>query len=257
MLAAIARIIRWLILWIIDVCVNINVFSWSLYVWITNLDFSYACEVSECFISSTKRKLKIRTFLSTSEIVIILKTCRFNRSLISFRLDSANVDVKVETSDESTSFCRNTVISAKFWYLSDRRLARMSLMKISDVRFWFSSSDDETVDWTFSDSTSLIDWTSTADSTSDSVRNDLITVLRKSIDSDDNSILQISSSMSKNLNDSVHLSRWLLLSRHINTFEFSDKSWIEITIDSFLSVHLYYGDDTGLNLLIVSMILIL
>jgi hypothetical protein len=103
----------------------------------------------------------------------------------------------------------------------------------------------------------LIDWTSTADSTSDSVRNDLITVLRKSIDSDDNSILQISSSMSKNLNDSVHLSRWLLLSRHINTFEFSDKSWIEITIDSFLSVHLYYGDDTGLNLLIVSMILIL
>jgi hypothetical protein len=158
MLAAMTRIIRWLILWIVDVCVSINVFSWSLYVWITNLDFSYACEVSECFISSTKRKLKIRTFFDTSEIVIISKTCRFNKSLIFFRLDSTKIEVKVEVDeDESTSSCRNTVISAKFWYLTDRRLARVSLVWISDVRFWFSSSCDESVDWTFSGSTLLID----------------------------------------------------------------------------------------------------
>jgi hypothetical protein len=76
----------------------------------------------------------------------------------------------------------------------------------------------------------LIDWTS---SLIDSMRYDLITMFRKSIDSNDKSILHVSSSMFRNLNDSVHLSRWLLLSRHICTFELRNKSWIEITIDSF------------------------
>jgi hypothetical protein len=156
MLAAMTRIIRWLMLWIMSVYVNISVFSWSLYAWITNLDFSYACEMSECFISSTKRKLKIRTFFSTSKIVMISKTCHFNKSFISFRRDWVNVDVRVETNDESISSCRNTVISAKFWYLKDRRLARVSLAEISDAEwfsdaeFWFSSSDDDSVDGTFS-----------------------------------------------------------------------------------------------------------
>jgi hypothetical protein len=176
------------------------------------------------FYLINKRELKIRTFLSTSEIVIISKTCRFNKSLISLRLDSANVNIEMRTkmSDESSSSCKNTVISARFWYLSNRRFARMNLVWISDAKFWFSSSDDDSVDWTFS----LIDWI-------DSTRYSFITVLRKSIDSDDNSILQISSSMFRNLNDSVHLSRWLLLSRHTSTFELRDKSWIEITMNSF------------------------
>jgi hypothetical protein len=71
--------------------------------------------------------------LSTSEIVIISKTCRFNRSFISFRLESANVSVEIE--EISSSSWRNTIISAKFWYLSDRRLARMNLIEISDARF--------------------------------------------------------------------------------------------------------------------------
>jgi hypothetical protein len=141
MLAAMTRIIRWLILCMMSVCVNTNVFSWSLYVWITNLDFSYACEVCQCFISSTKQKLKVRTFLSTSEIVIISKTCRFNKSFISFRLESTNVSFKMRV-DESTSSCRNMKISAKFWYLKNRRLARMSLADISDARFWFSVGDN-------------------------------------------------------------------------------------------------------------------
>jgi hypothetical protein len=41
----------------------------------------------------------------------------------------------------------------------------------------------------------------------DSIRNDLITMLEKFVDSDDNAILQVSFSMFSNLNDSVHLSR--------------------------------------------------
>jgi hypothetical protein len=73
------------------------------------------------------------------------------------------------------------------------------------------------VDWMFS----LID----------SVKNNLITVIRKSIDSDDKTILQVSFSMRSNLNDSVHLSRWLRLSHHIKTFELRDRSWIEVIIE--------------------------
>jgi hypothetical protein len=40
-----------------------------------------------------------------------------------------------------------------------------------------------------------------------SVRNDLTTVLRKSIDSDDKAILQVSPSTSSNLNGSIYLPR--------------------------------------------------
>ncbi len=68
----------------------------------------------------------------------------------------------------------------------------------------------------------------------DSIRNDLITMLEKFVDSDDNAILQVSFSMFSNLNDSVHLSRWFaLLSRHTSTFELKNRSWIEITMNSF------------------------
>jgi hypothetical protein len=138
-----------------NACVNINVFSWSLYAWITNLDFSYAWEVFECFILSTKRKLKIRIFLNTSEIMIISNIWRFNKLLISFRLDSANVSIEMRTkindelrakiNDESSSSCKNTIISAKFWYRRSRCFVRVSLAEISDARFWSSSLDD----WTF------------------------------------------------------------------------------------------------------------
>jgi hypothetical protein len=82
-------------------------------------------------------------------------------------------------------------------------------------------------DWTSSE----IDWTSSVDSTSliDSIKKSLITVLRKSIDSDDKTILQVSLSISSNLNDSIHF----LSSRHISTSELRNRSWIEITIESF------------------------
>jgi hypothetical protein len=66
-------------------------------------------------------------------MMIISKTCRSNKSLISFRLDSANVEMK----NERMSFWRNTVISAKFWYRRSRRLVPMSLAEILDARFWF------------------------------------------------------------------------------------------------------------------------
>ncbi len=58
-------------------------------------------------------------------------------------------------------------------------------------------------------------------------------MLRNLIDSDDKTILQVSSSMSSNLNDSIHLFRWLKLIRHINKSELRNKSWIEIIIKSF------------------------
>jgi hypothetical protein len=73
---------------------------------------------------------------------------------------------------ESSSW-RKTMISATFWYLSDRRLARIDLVIANDLviskssadrLFWWS--DDWTsseIDWTFLS----IDWTSSlTDSTS-------------------------------------------------------------------------------------------
>ncbi len=46
--------------------------------------------------------------------------------------------------------------------------------------------------------------------------------------------MHVLSSTFSNLNDLIYLSRWLtLLSRHINTSELKDKSWIEIIIESF------------------------
>jgi hypothetical protein len=221
------RIIRWLILWMIDDWMSISVLSWLLYVCIINLNFSYASDVLECLISSTNLKLKIRTSRKTFSMMINSNTRLFNKSFISLRLEFSKMKIKNDVSsnwfESKSSFWRKTMISAKFWYLNDRRLVRVNLMRDSiDEFFWWS--DDWTsseIDWTFSsiDSTSLID----------SIRNDLITVLRKLIDSDDKTILQVSSSISSNLNDSIHF----LSSRHINTSELRSRSWIEIIIESF------------------------
>jgi hypothetical protein len=203
--------------------------------------------MSECLISFTNLKLKIRTFLRTTTMMINSNTRFFSKSLISFRLDSAKIETRIESEWSSNWFeCessswRKTIISARFWYLSDRRLARVDLVIANDLMiatdlviskvaadrlFWWSD------DWV--SSISETNWISFVDSTSliDSIKNDLITVLQKSIDSDDKTILQVSFSMFSNLNDSVHLSRWLRLSRHTNTSELRDKSWIEITIES-------------------------
>jgi hypothetical protein len=130
------RINRWFILWMIDDWMSISVLSWSLYVWITSLNFSYASDVLECLISSTNLKLKIRTSRETFSMMINSNTRLFNKSFISFRLESSKVEMKDEIKNKIFSnwfesellFWRKTMISAKFWYLSDRRLARMSLM---------------------------------------------------------------------------------------------------------------------------------
>jgi hypothetical protein len=183
-----------------------------------------------------KSEIEIRTFLRTTTTMINSNTRFFNKSLISFRLDFAKIEMRNERFSnwfecESSSW-KKTMISAKFWYLSDRRLARIDLMIANDLviskvaadrLFWWSD------DWM--SSISELDWISLVDSTSliDSIRNDLITVLRKSIDSDDKTILQVLFSISSNLNESIHF----LFSRHINTSELIDRSWIEITIDLF------------------------
>ncbi len=188
--------------------------------------------MSECLILSTNLKLKIRTFLRTATMMINLNTCFFSKSLISFRLEFAKIAAKIKDERFSNWFecesssSRKIVISAKFWYLSNVRLAQVNLMIVNDLLiasdlmisknfvdklFWWS---DNWMSFMFE-----IDWILLIDSTSliDSIRKDLTTVLRKSIDLDDKTILQISSSMFNNLNDSIHLSRWLRLSRHINT----------------------------------------
>ncbi len=65
-----------------------------------------------------------------------------------------------------------------------------------------------------------------------SFKNDFTTVLLNSIESDDESILHVSSSMLRSLNNSVYLSR-LVSSRHINTSKLRSRSWIELTFESF------------------------
>jgi hypothetical protein len=90
--------------------------------------------MSECLISFTNLKLKIRTFLRTASMMINSNTRFFNKSLISFRLDSTKIEMR--TNDErhsiwfecESSSWRKTMISAKFWYLNDRRLARVDLV---------------------------------------------------------------------------------------------------------------------------------
>jgi hypothetical protein len=180
------RIIRWLILWIVRYWVNISVLPWSLYAWITSLNFSYASDVLGCLISFTNLKLKIRTSRETFSMMINSNTRLSSRSFISLRLEFSNVEVEVKTRaflnwfECGSSSWRKTMSSAKFWYRSGRRLVRVDIVIASD---WSDDCTFSGVDWTFSsiDSMSLID----------SIRNDLITVLRKSVDSDDKTILQV------------------------------------------------------------------
>jgi hypothetical protein len=163
--------------------------------------------------------IQIRVFLASRWFLFVLTSQRWKWK---------NLQTDMNANDRLE---KKTMISTKFWYLNDRRLARVDLMiadelmisnDSADKLFWWSD------DWTFSE----IDWTfSSIDSTSliDSMRNDLITMLRKSIDSDDKTILQVSSSISSNLNDSIHF----LSSRHINTSELKSRSWIDVIIESF------------------------
>jgi hypothetical protein len=159
----------------IDDWVSMSVLLWSLYAWITSLNFSYASDVLECLISSTNLKLKIRTSRETFSMMINSNTRLFSKSFISFRLESSKIGIKDEIANkissnwfesESSSW-RKTMISAKFWYLSDRRLARVDLVianelmisggsglmisgDSADKLFWWS--DDWTssgVNWTF------------------------------------------------------------------------------------------------------------
>ncbi len=149
MIAVKARIIRWLILWIVRNWVSISVLPWSLYAWITSLNFSYASDVFECLISSTNLKLKIRTSRRTFSMMINSNTRLFSRSFISFRLEFSNVEMRASSNWFECGFSswRKTMISAKFWYRSDRDLARVdlvianNLMIANDLMISKNSSD--------------------------------------------------------------------------------------------------------------------
>jgi hypothetical protein len=80
----------WLTRWMIDDWVNIKFLFWSLNVCITNRDFSNALSMLKCLISSTNRKLKMRTSNDTSFLFIDWKTFFSMRSLIFFCLNAAN-----------------------------------------------------------------------------------------------------------------------------------------------------------------------
>jgi hypothetical protein len=203
---------------IIRIWVRTNVFFWSLYVWITSLDFSYVCDVSECLISSTNRELKIRMFSEILSIVISSNIRFFNKSFITFLRDSTNVRL-------DWSSWRKTIMFATFWYLESKRFARTDLVRNAKS----NSKIDLVINARLFSNPKLFRTLS-----SSLIRNDFVTIFLKSIESDDNSNLHVSSSMLKSLNDSVHLSRFdALSSRHINTSELRDRSWIELTFESF------------------------
>jgi hypothetical protein len=122
MLETRAKMIRWLIRCIVRAWVRINDFFWSLYVWITSFNFFNVCDVSECLISSTNRELKIRMFSEILSIVISSNTRFFNKSFISFLRDFTNVRL-------NWSSWRKTIMSATFWYLKNKRFARIDLMR--------------------------------------------------------------------------------------------------------------------------------
>ncbi len=142
------RIIRWLILWILNDWVSICALSWSLYVCIINLDFLYLFDMSECLISFTNPKLKIRTSRRTASMMINSNTRFFSKSFISFRLEFIKIKVRVEMRAFSNWFeCeflswRKTMISATFWYFNNRRLIRVDLIaKNSDDKLFRQSND--------------------------------------------------------------------------------------------------------------------
>ncbi len=114
-----------------------------------------------------------------------------------------------------------------FWYLNDRRFARIDLVRIA--RSFSNSRIELVIDVRLFLNLRFF----TSSFTSSSIRNGFTTVLLKSIESDDNSTLHVSSSMFRSLNDSVHLSQWLVPSRHISTSELRNRSWIELTFESF------------------------
>jgi hypothetical protein len=88
---------RWLTRCIIDDWIKTKILFWSLNAWITSLNFSNAFLVSECLISSTKRKLKIWTYVDTSLFLIDIKTPFSSRSTISFCRDAMNDDTTDST----------------------------------------------------------------------------------------------------------------------------------------------------------------
>ncbi len=126
----------WLTRWMIDDWVKTKILFWSLNVWITNLNFSNAFSVSECLISFTKRKLKIRTSVDTFLLLIDMNTSFSSNSTISFCLNEVN--------DESTLMILKTKLAIDARNFLSRSRSRLidSMSIIESVCSEFDSIDD-------------------------------------------------------------------------------------------------------------------
>jgi hypothetical protein len=161
---------RWLIHWIINDWINTKFLFWSLNVCITNRNFSNVLSISKCLISSTNRKLNMRTSNDTSFLLINWKTFFSMRSLISFYLNVANwertmctiesnlktttkTNIEIEAKTKAKTKSRSSIVlNTKFKYAVDaryfRRRSRSRLNefeKISNSEFW----SIEIVNWIF------------------------------------------------------------------------------------------------------------
>jgi hypothetical protein len=123
---------RWLIRWMIDDWIETKVLFWSLNVWITNLNFSNAFSISECLISFTKRKLKIRTSVDTFLLLIDMNISFFSKFAISFCLNAMNDD----TTDSAIVLKMKLTINAKNFLnrLRSRLIDSMNIIE-SIMRF--------------------------------------------------------------------------------------------------------------------------
>jgi hypothetical protein len=95
----------------VDDWVKTRILFWSLNAWITNLDFSNALSISECLISFTKRKLKIRTSVDTFFLLTGMNTPFSSRPAIFFCRDAVND----ETTDSAVVLKMKLAVGAEYF----------------------------------------------------------------------------------------------------------------------------------------------
>jgi hypothetical protein len=152
---------RWLTRWIINDWINIKFLFWSLNVCTTNRDFSNALSISKCLISSTNRKLNMRTSDDTSFLLINRKTIFSMRSLIFFCRNATNwkrtmctiesnlvmttrANIEIETKTKAKAKSRSSdVLNTKLKYavnakyFRERSRSRLDeFEKVSNSDFW-------------------------------------------------------------------------------------------------------------------------
>jgi hypothetical protein len=167
---------RWLTRRIINDWVNIKFLFWSLNVCITSRDFSNALSILRCLISSTNRKLNMRTSDDTSFLLIDRKTFFSMRSLISFCRDATNwkramctiesnlmmtarTSIEIEAKTKAKAKSRSSlVLNTKLKYAIDARYFRKrsrsrlnEFEKVSNFDFWSIETTNWSFDWNIFD----------------------------------------------------------------------------------------------------------